>query len=157
MRRRGRGVRVPATIAYEAARGLLLLEDLGATTLCDAVGKTRAKEAAGRYEAAVDVLLRMQHCSSDGELDPARTHNPDYDPEFVRLYDERFHFEAIFHDVQFFTGGIHASLDETAGLPEEIKKKTLLMHYGDAWRDHVRRVRREGFAGFAQEGRFYLF
>jgi ribonuclease BN (tRNA processing enzyme) len=80
-----------------------------------------------------------------------------FDPELLKSYDARFSFEYIFHDVQFFTGGVHAGLDELVTLPAEIKKRMVLMHYGDAWRDYRRRVKSEGFLAFARQGVFYTF
>ena len=49
-----------------------------------------------------------------------------YDPELVVLYDRLFNFEAIFHDCQFFTGGVHAGIEELRALPDEIKRKLYL-------------------------------
>lgn len=84
---RSRDVLVPKVFAHDAPRGLLLLEDLGATTLFDALAKASAADAMNLYAAAIDVLLHLQRASVAGELDPARTHNPDYDPPFVRRYE----------------------------------------------------------------------
>lgn len=84
------------------------------------------------------------------------TGDTQYDPELVVGYDEIFHFELIFHDVQFFVGGIHAGLDEIVNLPTHIRNRTILVHYPDTWRDQVKRVRDEGFLGFAQQGKFYV-
>jgi ribonuclease BN (tRNA processing enzyme) len=41
--------------------------------------------------------------------------------------------QKIFHDCQMtdYKGKVHASLDELATLPEEIREKTVIMHYGD--------------------------
>ncbi len=65
--------------------------------------------------------------------------------------------EHIFHDVQLFPGGIHASLDEIAGLPEPLRNQMSLVHYGDNFEEHQARVHELGFAGFAQEGVIYQF
>jgi ribonuclease BN (tRNA processing enzyme) len=62
-------------------------------------------------------------------------------------------YEYIFHDCQLFTGGVHASLDELLTLPEEIQKKTYLMHYGDNAEEFVRRT---GKMRFAVKGIQYL-
>ncbi len=80
-----------------------------------------------------------------------------FDPELLLECDGLFPLEAIFHDCQFFTGGVHASLEELKALPAEIKKKTFLTHYGDNWPDFRAKVRRYGFAGMARQGVFYDF
>ncbi len=85
------------------------------------------------------------------------TGDTQFDPELIETYDRRFGFERIFHDAQFWTGGIHASVEEIATLPKEIKRRVLLMHYGDNWREHSDEVRRHGIKGFAKEGYFYDF
>jgi ribonuclease BN (tRNA processing enzyme) len=64
--------------------------------------------------------------------------------------------QAIFHDCQFHTGGIHASLDELAALPEEIRRKTYLMHYADDWQKHLERAEELGFR-WAQQHTAYAF
>ena len=54
-----------------------------------------------------------------------------YDPDLVYDFEKKFHFDNIFHDCQFFTGGVHASLFEIINFPKAIKKKMFLTHYGD--------------------------
>jgi hypothetical protein len=73
----------------------------------------------------------------------------------VTSLDAAYGFEAIFHDCQLFTGGVHASLDEIAGLPAPIKAKTRLMHYGDKIADFASKVRDAGFAGIAEQWKTY--
>jgi len=80
-----------------------------------------------------------------------------YDPEFISLLDAEYGFEAIFHDCQLFTGGVHASLDELAGLPLSIRAKTRLMHYGDTIEDYRSRIAELGFAGIAEQWKTYSF
>jgi len=80
-----------------------------------------------------------------------------YDPGMVADLDEEYGFEAIFHDCQFFTGGVHASLDELADLPETIRAKTRIMHYGDAIEAQAARIAELGFAGYAEEWKTYRF
>ena len=80
-----------------------------------------------------------------------------YDPDLVIDYDDRFNFEIIFHDCQLFTGGVHASLEELTQLPEEIRRKTILMHYGDNWRDFRDQARIAGFLAWAKQGHRYTF
>lgn len=41
--------------------------------------------------------------------------------------------EVMFHDCQLYTGGIHASYEELLTLPDEIRSKMFLYHYGDEW------------------------
>ena len=80
-----------------------------------------------------------------------------FDPDLVCSFDDRFNFEWIFHDCQLFTGGVHASLDEICQLPEKIRKKTILMHYGDGWQAHRRQARDAGFHSWAKQGHTYTF
>lgn len=49
------GIRAPAILAADVAAGLLLLEDLGGETVLDAGGAPILE----RYEAAIDLLIRM--------------------------------------------------------------------------------------------------
>jgi ribonuclease BN (tRNA processing enzyme) len=85
------------------------------------------------------------------------TGDTQFDEELLTSYDELFHFEYIFHDVQFFTGGIHAGLDEIAALPAALKQRMLLMHYPDNYQSYQKRVKDEGFLGFVRQGVFYTF
>ena len=85
------------------------------------------------------------------------TGDTQFDPELLDSYDRIFSFETIFHDVQFFTGGIHSSIDELSTLPVDLKRRMLLMHYPDTWEAQVKRVRAEGFAGFVEPKVFYAF
>jgi ribonuclease BN (tRNA processing enzyme) len=80
-----------------------------------------------------------------------------YDPDLIDFLVERYALDAIFHDCQLFTGGVHASLDELAGLPADIKAKTTLMHYGDAFADSAAKAEALGFKGFATQWRPYVF
>ena len=80
-----------------------------------------------------------------------------YDPDLIVDYDNKFNLDVIFHDCQFFNGGVHASLEELSALPERIKKKTILMHYGDEWQRHRKQAKRAGFHSFAEQGASYSF
>jgi ribonuclease BN (tRNA processing enzyme) len=80
-----------------------------------------------------------------------------YDPEMVVSLEAEYGFEAIFHDCQLFTGGVHASLDELSGLPPAVKAKTRLMHYGDKIEEAMPRIAELGFAGVAEQWRTYSF
>ncbi|MBN1496996.1 MAG: MBL fold metallo-hydrolase [Spirochaetes bacterium] len=80
-----------------------------------------------------------------------------YDEDLVTVYDREFNFETIFHDCQFFTGGVHAGIDELKELPGDIKKKTYLAHYGDNWEQFEKKAAAYGFAGLAQQHVYYRF
>jgi len=80
-----------------------------------------------------------------------------YEPELFDFLGERYNFDAIFHDCQLFTGGVHASLDELAGLPADIKARTTLMHYGDAVADNETKAKGFGFMGFVKQWSPYIF
>lgn len=80
-----------------------------------------------------------------------------YDPDLLLSACKAFPLEMIFHDCQFYTGGVHASLEELAALPDEIRAKTCLVHYGDNWEQFMPRVRELGFAGLGQQMTRYLF
>ncbi|MCR4940479.1 MAG: MBL fold metallo-hydrolase [Treponemataceae bacterium] len=62
---------------------------------------------------------------------------------------------AIFHDCQFYKGGVHASYEELLSLPENIRKKMYLCHYGDNRKGF--HPKKDGFAGFARHGVYYVF
>ena len=55
------------------------------------------------------------------------------------------HVERIYHDCQFSSGGIHASFEQLLTLPEQIRRKTWLMHYGDDVDDHADKIESAGF------------
>lgn len=80
-----------------------------------------------------------------------------YDPKLILSFDEMFDLEAIFHDCQFFTGGVHSSVEELKQLPPDIKRKMYLTHYGDNWEDFTEKVEEYGFAGFARQHVHYFF
>lgn len=74
-----------------------------------------------------------------------------FDPELIDMYAYRS--EVLFHDCQFFKGGVHASLEELRELPPEITKKMILKHYGDNYKEQDL----SGFHGLAQQGVVYRF
>jgi ribonuclease BN (tRNA processing enzyme) len=80
-----------------------------------------------------------------------------FDPEMVIEYDGKYRLEKIFHDCQFFSGGVHSSLDELGTLPPEIKAKTYLTHYADSVDAQREKAKALGFAGFAEQWKFYDF
>lgn len=78
-----------------------------------------------------------------------------FDPELIEEYTSRFPIELIFHDVQFFPGGVHTAFDDLKSLPDAIKSKMLLMHYPDTWQTHEQKVQDAGFLGFLEQHYFY--
>lgn len=80
-----------------------------------------------------------------------------FDPDLVFSFNELFEPEVIFHDCQFFTGGVHAGLDELNTFPTEIKEKMILVHYGDDWEKHEQRVKDYGFNSLAEQWSYYDF
>ncbi len=75
--------------------------------------------------------------------------------------------EVMFHDCQLFFGGVHASYHELITLPENIRAKMYLYHYGDNWDkldtwvkdsdDFTGQPVKDGFLGWAQQQVAYDF
>ena len=106
-------------------------------------------DSAGSWKKAfysVGVLV------DDRILFPADTQ---FDKELIDWMTENYPIEYIFHDCQFYTGGVHASYDELKTLPEEVRNKIYLCHYGDNFESFD--PEKDGFLGFAKEGHFYHF
>ena len=80
-----------------------------------------------------------------------------FDPDLLTSFDELYNFDLIFHDCQLFTGGVHASLNELKTLPQHLKSKIMLMHYGDNWRDFEKEALDAGFHAWVQEQHEYVF
>ncbi len=80
-----------------------------------------------------------------------------FDSDLIDYYESKFNFEAIFHDCQFFTGGVHASIEELKSFSAETKQKMLLTHYGDNWEDFEVKIKDYGFAGRALPHVYYSF
>jgi ribonuclease BN (tRNA processing enzyme) len=115
-------------------------------------------------------LFRTKHYpdSSRSWFDSCLSYGVVFDDKVVYTADTRFDadlfddlmskiptIECYFHDVQLFTGGVHAGYQELNALPAEIKEKIFLVHYGDNFEefDPVK----DGFAGFVKQGHFYDF
>lgn len=80
-----------------------------------------------------------------------------FDPQLFETFCPLFDLECIFHDCQFYTGGVHAGIEELNTLPADIKEKMILMHYGDDWKDFEKTVKAYGFQGLARQWHFYNF
>ncbi len=74
-----------------------------------------------------------------------------FDPDLIDMYADRS--EVMFHDVQFFPGSVHAPLSDLKTLDPEIKKKMILIHYSDDWRDQDI----SDFKGWGIQGHRYIF
>jgi hypothetical protein len=91
------------------------------------------------------------------------------DTMFDQEYPLRFSKEAeiMFHDCQLFYGGVHASYQELMTLPDEVRSKITLYHYGDNWNRPETWVKKgdpftgdpvkDGFMGWAQQQVAYDF
>jgi len=91
------------------------------------------------------------------------------DTMFDAEYPERFSQEAevMFHDVQMFVGGVHASYSELMTLAPEIRAKMYLYHYNDNWDRPETWVKdsdpftgnpaKDGFLGWARQQVAYDF
>lgn len=78
-----------------------------------------------------------------------------FDEALLNWMEEKYNPEWIFHDVQGYTGGVHAGIEELKTLPASIKKKMILCHYGDNFTDF--NAKENGFAALAQKGLYYDF
>ena len=79
------------------------------------------------------------------------------DRELLESFDRVYPLETIFHDCQFFTGGVHAGIGELEELPASFRKRMILVHYGDQWEEQEERVARGGFAGMGRQQQIYRF
>ncbi|MBU3915358.1 MBL fold metallo-hydrolase [bacterium] len=74
-----------------------------------------------------------------------------FDQDLIDMYANKS--EIMIQDIQFFTGGVHVSLEELQGLPSAIKKKMMLVHYNDAWSEKDI----SEFGGWCHQGIKYIF
>lgn len=79
------------------------------------------------------------------------------DMDLINYMTSKYNIEYIFHDCQFYEGGVHAYIGELEKLPEDLKSKMYLCHYGDNRHDFEDRAKNGGFAGFAERGVYYNF
>ncbi len=67
---RAAGLRVPEILAWDEARGFMLLSDLGARTAIERLDERDPQAAHGWYLQAVDILIDWQKASRAGVLPP---------------------------------------------------------------------------------------
>lgn len=80
-----------------------------------------------------------------------------FNTEQLKFLMETFPIEYIFHDCDTsgYSEGVHATYDQLKTLPEQIKSKMYLCHYGnDAAQKNPKA---DGFAGFAKAATYYEF
>ena len=75
--------------------------------------------------------------------------------------------EVMFHDTQLYKGGVHASYEELMTLPDEVRGKMYLYHYGDNWNKpetwangsdkYTGEPVKDGFLGWTEQGIAYDF
>ncbi len=80
-----------------------------------------------------------------------------FDRDLIDSFEALFEPEIIFHDCQFYTGGVHAGIDELNTLPPTIKRKMMLVHYGDDWEKNRSKVTKFGFKGLTKQWHHYIF
>ena len=80
-----------------------------------------------------------------------------FDPPLLNEFEAKFSPELIFHDCQLFTGGVHTGIEELATLPAEMKRKIVLIHYGDQWKTFRKFAEEAGFHSWAKQGYRYRF
>ena len=80
-----------------------------------------------------------------------------FDRDLLESFDDIYNFDIIYHDTQMFTGGVHASLDELKELPDRLRAKIILMHYGDNWKTREQEALDAGFHSWAIEGYTHTF
>lgn len=76
-------VQVPQVLAWDEAKGFMLLTDLGAQTMMQVIDRDKPEANRGLYLQAVDALIAWQTASTPGELPP-------YDEALLRRELELF-------------------------------------------------------------------
>lgn len=74
-----------------------------------------------------------------------------YDKGLIDEYKDKS--EIMFHDCSFNPNPVHACIDSLRELPEELRKKIVLMHYGDDFEKYDY----SDFQGLAEPGVRYIF
>src|SRR5205823_6484787 len=75
-------------------------------------------------------------------------------PAYVQMMERA---DVCFHDCQLFDqpDSVHATLSECLSLPESIRKKTFLYHYGDNYDEQALKPSFNQFRGLADPHRRY--
>lgn len=78
-----------------------------------------------------------------------------FDKDLLEWMNKDYEIESIFHDCQFYEGGVHAYYEDLKTLDRETKQKMYLCHYGENYKNF--KPKKDGFAGFAERGLYYNF
>ncbi len=81
------------------------------------------------------------------------TSDTKFDKDLLNYMTSQYNIDYIFHDCQFFDGGVHAGYNELKSLDTKIKNKIILCHYGDDFKKIS--PQKDGFIGFAKKGVYY--
>ncbi|PKL80920.1 MAG: MBL fold metallo-hydrolase [Ignavibacteriae bacterium HGW-Ignavibacteriae-4] len=74
-----------------------------------------------------------------------------FDDELIAEYEHKADY--LFHDCSFFPNPVHADIDSLRTLSEELRKRIVLMHYGDDYENHDY----SDFHSLAEPGVRYIF
>lgn len=105
-----------------------------------------------------DVLSWREAFYSVGVLVDERilfTGDTQFDSELLDWMNASYKIEYIFHDCQFFPGGVHADYGDLKLLSPDVKSKIILCHYTDNFKKIDAKA--DDFFGFAERGVFYNF
>jgi aminoglycoside/choline kinase family phosphotransferase len=94
---RGKGVSVPVIYQHDRERGWFIMEDMGDCHLqTEAMHiKGDRKQLIETYQQVIDALIVIQTEGSKG-FDPALTHNPPYDGQFMLAWESGYFLRAFF-------------------------------------------------------------
>jgi len=102
----------------------------------------------GRAESAEDAFITYG-LFIDGKV--FFSGDTKFDKELIDQYKDKS--EVLFHDCSFFPNPVHASIESLRTLSPELRKKIMLMHYGDDYANHEY----SDFMGLAVPGVRYIF
>ncbi|MEZ5606654.1 MAG: phosphotransferase [Burkholderiaceae bacterium] len=107
---RDAGLNVPQVLAWDPAQGFMLLTDLGARTMMEAIDRERPEANRALYEQALDALLAWQQASRPGALPP-------YDAALLQRELQLFpDWYLTRHRGVPVEGGLRETLDKTFAL-----------------------------------------
>ena len=106
----GAGLNAPKVLAWDEAQGFMLLTDLGARTMMEAIDRERPEANRPLYEQALDALLAWQQASRPGVLPP-------YDAALLQRELQLFpDWYLARHRGVAVEGGLRETLDKTFAL-----------------------------------------